>query len=29
MGQNEIITDKIGILNEFKHYGIVYEMPKE
>lgn len=29
MGDNEILTDKIGIMNGIKHYGIVYEMPKD
>lgn len=29
MGNNEILTNKNGIMNEIKHYGIVYEMPKE
>ena len=29
MGENEILTDKIGIMNGIKHYGIVYEMPEE
>jgi len=29
MGENEILTDKIGIMNGIKHYGIIYEMPKE
>ena len=29
MGTDEILTDKIGIISGIKHYGIVYEMPKE
>ena len=29
MGKDEILTDKLGIMNGIKHYGIVYEMPKE
>ena len=29
MGTTELLTDKIGILNGTKHYGIVYEMPEE
>lgn len=29
MGKDEILTDKIGIMNGIKHYGIIYEMPEE
>ena len=29
MGKDEILTDKIGIMNGIKHYGIVYKMPEE
>ena len=29
MGKDEILTDKIGIMNGIKHYGMVYGMPEE
>ena len=29
LGHNEIITGKDGFMDGIKHYGIVYEMPKE
>ena len=29
MGTNEMLTNEVGIINGMKHYGIVYEMPKE
>lgn len=29
MGTDEILTDKVGIMNGIKHYGIVYEMPEK
>ena len=29
MGTDEILTDKVGIINGIKHYGKVYEMPEE
>ena len=29
MGKDEILTDKVGIINGIKHYGIVYQMPED
>ena len=29
MGTNEMLTNEAGIINGIKHYGKVYQMPKE